>query len=139
MAIKTTIGPKGVVSTNIAGNQDIVVVQTQQQNSVTTFDVSGSGNGAVTPFTLFQPSAAGVTASLPVITSANLGTEVWILKASGSASTLPLLVTASNKIDGGPWTLVTSASCAALHVLSTSSSLGVGFNWHILSNKGGFA
>jgi len=139
MAIKTTIGPKGVVSTFIAGTQDILVTQTQQQNTVTTLDVSGSALAGSAPFMLYQPSAAGVTASLPAIVATNLGTEIWVMKASGSASTLPLLVSASNKIDGGPWTLVSSASCAALHVLATSSSLGVGFNWHVLSNKGGFA
>jgi hypothetical protein len=138
MAFKTTIGPKGVVTENIPGTQDVVVVSTQQRKTVTTVDVSGSARADTAPFMLYQPSAAGVTASLPGISAAILGTEVWVMKASGSASTLPLLVSASNKIDGGPWTLVTSASCAAIHLLATSSSLGVGFNWHILSTKGNF-
>src|SRR5690348_7934710 len=109
MALKTTIGPKGVVTEVIAGTQDVVVTQVQQRNTVTTVDVSGSALASTAPFMLYQPSAAGVTASLPVISAGNLGTEIWIMKASGSASTLPLLVSASNKIDGGPWTLVTSA------------------------------
>jgi hypothetical protein len=128
MAIKTTIGPKGVVTTKIPGTLDILTVTTQK-NVVTVAAGSNSAADAA-DIVVMQPGAAGVTASLPAIGVGNLGKEVWVLSQPDAN---PLLITGSNGIGGTTWTLAVSSS-AAVQLLAVSTSVG-GYRWHILQQR----
>ena len=131
MGLKTTIGPNGVVTENVAGDSTVVMSVKNESapiNAVTF--VSAAGNATVTgPFTFMNPSTP-VTATLPSITAARVGTEYWVIKNSGSQ---PCMISASNAFDGGNWTMVMSGAYHCVHTVAVSGALG--FYWQVLLNN----
>jgi len=128
MGVKTTIGPKGVVTEKTTATTDqVVLTSSKRQNAVTVIDAATSATVS-TRYTLFRPAAAGVTGSLPVITSTDVGTEFVFLKNAG---TTPLLVSGANPItDGGAWTVVAATAGQTYKVMAVSGTNG--FYWHVL-------
>jgi hypothetical protein len=127
MGLRTTIGAQGVVTDKTTSTTDQLVLNAPVKNKVTVF---GAGVSATVsdPFSLFNPAAAGVTGSLPAISSADVGNTFTFLKNAG---TNPLLVSASNAItDGGAWTVVAATAGQTYKVMAVS---GVnGFYWHVV-------
>jgi hypothetical protein len=76
-----------------------------------------------------RPSAAaGVTASLPAISSDTIGTMFSILKNAG---TNPVLISGSNSItDGGAWTVAISTAGQTYKVMAISGTNG--YYWHVV-------
>jgi len=139
--IKTTIDERGVIQEDQKGGSD-----TTTEIDV---DVKLGGKlksplhqpvletGADEDVTVSQPvtwvypdSAAGMTASLPTITSASVGKQFLILKNSGSN---PCLVSGAQGItEGGSWDYAIDSS-RAFCVMAASGSAGV-YYWHVLYN-----
>jgi hypothetical protein len=133
MGFKTTFSnTKGVFTESVDGDSVVVFDSVKQTApmvmSVTVVDVDGNATVSA-PYTLFRPStAAGVTASLPAISTANIGTMYAILKNAG---TNPVLVSGTNNVtDGGDWDVVISTAGQTYKVLATSGSNG--FYWHVV-------
>ena len=126
MGIKTTIGAQGVVSEKTAASTDQLVMNAPVKNKVSVF-AAGVSATVSDPFNLFNPAAAGVTGSLPSISTEVVGSAFTFLKNPG---TTPLLVSASNPItDGGAWTVVAATAGQTYRVMAVSGTSG--FYWHV--------
>jgi len=132
MGFKTTFSnDKGIVTEPTSGASKIVfssVEMETQKFTVTVVDEDANATVS-SPFTLFRPTAAaGVTASLPAISTANIGTMYSILKNAG---TNPVLVSGTNNItDGGDWDVAISTAGQTYKVMAVSGSNG--FYWHVV-------
>lgn len=128
MGIRTTIGTQGVVSEKTAATTDQLVMNAPVKNKVTVF---GAGVSATVtdPYSLFNPAAAGVTGSLPAISSDNIGSTYVFLKNSGSN---PLLVSGTNPIsfETNTWTAVVNTTNQTYKVMAVSGTLG--YYWHVV-------
>jgi len=83
MAIKTTIGPKGVVSEKIAGTTDILVNDTDKTiETVNASSLNATGVVTVVPPIMFmRPGPAGlVTGSLPSVGAGEVGQRILVIK-----------------------------------------------------------
>lgn len=131
MGIKTVIGPQGVVQTRVGGNDELVV-SALTKKTITV--VSESGHASVSDHTtLFRPmNTAGVTASLPGISSDNVGYEYLVLKNSGSN---PMLLSGTSPIIGTPGVAVGSWACAVSQSGGRYSCLAIsgttGYQWFV--------
>lgn len=131
MGIKTTIGPKGLVNTRVAG-PDVLELSVTQKRTITVVGVDASVTASAGT-TLFRPeTAVGVTGVLPGINDSVVGTEYSFLKNSGSN---PLLLSASNPIIGSPFTAVGSWKCAVSASAGRYACLAVsgstGYQWFV--------
>ena len=129
MGIKTVIGPQGVVETRVAGNDELVICSITKKTITV---ISESGNASVSDHsTLFRPmNTAGVTASLPSISDANVGYEYLVIKNSGSN---PMLLSGTAPIIGSPGVAVGAWACAVSQSGGRYSCLAIsgstGFHW----------
>lgn len=131
MGIKTTIGNQGVVSTEVAGAGSLVInatMSTVTKTAVTAVSESGNVTIGSQPVVVMEPNGLGVTASLPAVSDALVGTEFLVLNA-GAGSGDDVLVSGSNNIDGGTWTTTLTSGFDTLRLLAVSSSLN-GYYWH---------
>jgi len=135
MAIKTTIGPKGVVSETTTGTEDQLVVTVDAPVETVTTVVSASSAAAVAltggTTMLVAPAAAGVTCSLPALATTNVGLGVKLLLDSNGER---VVVSGSDKINGSA-TLPTSGAYGVLDVVGVKSDDDGNFHWHILTQK----
>lgn len=129
MALKTTIGPRGVVTEQIAGTQDQLVVDVETSRETVNTVVSGAGSLSVTGGTYIFIAPVSLTAALPSINQTNVGTQVTLLHDAG---TTPVLVTSSNSINGVATPVVMSSSYGVLDLVSMPSNNNGLFHWHIL-------
>lgn len=130
MALKTTIGPRGVVTELVAGTQDQLVVDVEAPRETVNTVVSGAGTLNVTGGTYMLITPVTLTASLPSINATNVGTHVVLLKDLNATA---VLVTSSNSINGVTTPVVMSSSYGVLDLVSVPSNpSGSVFHWHIL-------
>jgi hypothetical protein len=129
MAFKTTIGPKGVVTERIDGSADQFVLDVEAPRGVVNTVVSGAGTIDVTGGTYIFIAPVTVTASLPAITSDNVGSQVTLLK---DANATTMLVTSSNSINSVTAAVVMSSSFGVLDLVSVPSNNNGSFHWHVL-------
>jgi len=135
MAIKTTIGPKGVVSETTTGTQDQLVVTVDAPVETVTTVVSAS-RAAVVALTggttmLVAPAATGVTCSLPALTTAKVGLGVkLVLDGNGRR----VVLSGSNNINSSAF-LPTSGAYGVVDIIGVKSDDDGNFHWHILTQK----
>lgn len=135
MGIKTTIGSQGCVSEDVGALDSSCVITAKQ--SVTAPQIFSFSNGInvslVERFTVISPtSSVGMTASLPVISTANVGRQFTVLVGTGSVD--KVLLSASNAIrPGAANTLTFSGSHATVEVMAVSSAIGS--YWHITNTN----
>ena len=134
MALKTTIGPNGVVTEAVAGSQDELVLNVGKTLDTVRSVVSASATVNLdlgTTTLLIAPAAAGVTCSLPDLSTGNAGQTIRLLHDVNGEEVL-VSGSAANTIDGGA-TLSTSGAYGILEVMGVpSGDSGEGFHWHIL-------
>lgn len=134
MAIKTTIGTKGVVTENVVGSQDELVVNVRTHRDIRTV-VSASGTVNLdlgTTTLLVAPVATSVTCSLPSLNSTNEGQMVTLLHDSHGES---VLVSGSNKINGAD-TLTYGVTYGVLKLLGAKADNDGNWVWQIIEQKG---
>jgi len=135
MAIKTTIGPKGVVSETTTGTEDQLVVTVDAPVETVTTVVSAS-SAAVVALTggttmLVAPAATGVTCSLPALTSVNVGLGVKLfLDGNGRR----VVLSGSNNVNSSA-VLPTSGAYGVVDIVGVKSDDDGNFHWHILTQK----
>lgn len=130
MALKTTIGPRGVVTELIAGTQDQLVVDVEAPRETINTIISGAGVLSASGGTYMLLTPVSLTCSLPSINTANVGTHVIFLKDLNATA---VLVTSSNSINGVATPVVMSSSYGVLDLVSVPSNpSGSLFHWHVL-------
>ena len=129
MAIKTTIGPKGVVSEKIDGVVDKVVYDVDSKNEGVRTIVSGSGTVSVLGGANMFVAPQTVTASLPLLGVEEVGTRILLMNDLNGTS---MLVTSSNSINGVTDPVEMSASYGVLDLIGVKSDNDGNFHWHIL-------
>ena len=132
MAIKTTVGPKGVVSEKIAGTNDVFVVDVEAPRENVRTIVSGAGVVSVTGGTNLFVAPVTPTASLPSIGSEEVGTRVLLLKDDNAAT---VLVSGTNPMNAAN-TLVMTDAFAHLNLLAVKGDNDGSFVWHVLHTSG---
>ena len=132
MAIKTTIGPKGVVSEKIAGTSDVLVVDVDSPREEVKTVVSGAGVVNVTGGTNLFLAPVSPTASLPAVGAEEVGTRVLLLKDDNTAT---VLVSGTNPMNAAD-TLVLNDPHAALDLLAVKGDDDGAFIWHVLHTSG---
>ncbi len=134
MGIKTTIGSQGCISEDVGSADSSLVILTKQSVGPQIFSFSNGINVSLSEkMTVICPtSSAGITASLPTISTANVGREFRVMVGTGSADRV--LLSASNAIrPGSTNTLTFSGSHSTVDVMAVSSSIG--FYWHIVNTN----
>lgn len=144
MAIKTTIGPKGVVSETIAGTKDELVVDIDRTiESYTSTSADGTGVFPVAPpVTFLRPGTGGLlTGSLPAISTP--GQRMLVTK-DDTNGTIVLSGTANKVVQGtttvanATWEFKTNVANAAYDLVSSIS--GSTYFWHAaFSTSGSYA
>jgi len=132
MAIKTTIGPKGVVSERIAGTSDVLVVDVESPRENVRTITSGSGVISVTGGTNLFIAPVTPTASLPGVGSEEVGTRVLLMKDDNTAT---VLVSGTNPMNAAD-TLVLNDAFAHLELLAVKGDDDGSFVWHVLHTSG---
>lgn len=132
MAIKTTIGPKGVVSERIVGTNDVLVVDVEAPRENVRTIVSGAGVVSVTGGSNLFVAPVTPTASLPSIGSEEVGTRVLLMKDDNAAT---VLVSGTNPMNAAD-TLVLSSAFAHLDLLAVKGDNDGSFIWHVLNVSG---
>lgn len=135
MALKTTIGPKGVVTENVAGSQDELVVNVNRAREDVRTVVSASGTVNLdldTTTLLVAPAAAGVTCSLPGLSSANEGQMVTLMHDANGET---VLVSGSNNINGSA-TLAYGQAYGVLKLMGVKADNDGNWLWQIVEQKG---
>lgn len=131
MAIKTTIGPKGVVSEKIAGTDDVYVLDVEKpRNSVRTI-VSGTGTVTITGgANMFVAPVEPVTAALPTIGSEEVGTQILLLNDDNATT---VQVSGTNNVNGDA-TVDLSGAYGVLGLVAVKSDDDGAFHWHVLDD-----
>lgn len=135
MALKTTIGPKGVVTEKVGGTVDQVVVDVghEKQTIRTVVSASGQVDLSKSDITLLvAPSATGVTCSLPVLGTDTEGTMVTLVHDSNGET---VELSGSQQINGSN-TLSYGVAYGVVKLLGTKADNDGGFVWTILEQKG---
>ncbi len=141
--LKTKVDNDGVTSTDVGTSNGTVEFKVKRVGSVQeqVRRVSGSvgAHEYVTnhPFVIYNPGGSSMTASLPPISTNNIGAETWVLTDSGND-----IVHISGSGDqlagwaiGGPHdNLKVSGSFDSVHLLAVSSSAD-GHYWHVLNDE----
>lgn len=145
MAIKTTIGPKGVVSEKIAGTVDRLVLNTDKTiETYTSSSADATGTVAVAPpFMFMRPGTGGlVTGSLPTVGSEELGQRILVLK-DDTNGTLVLSGATGNKVVHATTTVANATlelkSGAANAVFDLVASVsGSSYYWYAVVGSGSY-
>lgn len=132
MAIKTTVGPQGVVSQKIAGTNDILVVDVERPRETVRNIVSGSGVVALTGGANLFIAPVTPTASLPALGVDLLGTRLLVMKDVNAAT---VLVSGTNPMNAAN-TLLLSSPFAHLELLACRANNNGTFIWHIIHTSG---
>lgn len=118
MGIKTTVNYKGIFSER--ADSDSFHLDVKSHKDVQNF-AAGSGGAITKSVAVLEASVAGVTASLPDISSENVGLEVVVINAN---LTQDLMVSASNPIDFGTFTFVVPEESGTFLAISSSAGYG---------------
>jgi hypothetical protein len=134
MALKTTIGPNGVVTETIAGSQDQLVVNVENSRDTVRTVVSASATVSLdlgTTTMLIAPAAAGVTCSLPELNTSSAGQQITLLLDDNGEE---VLVSGSNPVNSDA-TLATSGAFGVLELVGVKSDNEGSWHWHILQQR----
>jgi len=137
MALKTTIGPKGVVTETVTGSQDQLQITVSSQREDITKLVNSSGVVSIYGGLnlLITRAAAGVTASLPAVSSDTEGERVLIM-LDGLGNNVVLVTGSAGalNIDGAATTNM-SGAYGHLELLSVPADNSGSYSWHIVDRK----
>lgn len=137
MALKTTIGPNGVVTETVAGNVDQLVVDVASQRASVRTVVSASSAAVVDlsladTTLLVAPGASSVTCSLPALNNDEVGRVVTLVHDSNGET---VQLSGSNNINGSA-TLDYGVAYGVVKLLGVKADDDGAFVWTILEQKG---
>ncbi len=127
MGIKVTVNEKGVVSEKQSGTDKKFVIDSKVVKNVfhPGVDTGVTVTNVKDPVIVLEAASAGVTASLPALSTELLGTQVTFLNVE--AETFD--VSGTNPINGSTWDATVSTRGYCLLAVSSSAN---GYSWEQL-------